>query len=356
MIAASDSAVVSWLDGARRQLWRALLRCGLGPRFISDRSARVVLVAMFSLLVALLCTALAPLWLLLLGPLLLGVPHVIADVRYLLLRPPQRLGRARLYGIVAPLAAMTIERALVLAGAAPHLGFETACGVIAVAAAIGAVPLRELGARQAVALVGWLAVGAWLVANPRLTALLLGHAHNLIALVLWLSLSRGEGPWRRYASVALAYGAVALLILSGGLEPIGRALGVTSGSAAGLALADMTRLLAPGIASPWAERLVLLFCFAQSVHYSVWLRLVPSNQHYYARQGPSTFRSNIDALRRDLGRWGFALALVSTLAVPTLAVFDPVRTRAAYLSLVLFHGWLEIAAGAALWLRARPRR
>lgn len=48
--------------------------------------------AILHLAVALLLTGVAPLWLLLVGPLILGVPHIVADIRYLLLRDPGRPG------------------------------------------------------------------------------------------------------------------------------------------------------------------------------------------------------------------------------------------------------------------------
>ena len=111
--------------------------------------------------------------------------------------------------------------------------------------------------------------------------------------------------------------------------------------------------LAPGLDPTLAFRLVLVFAFAQAVHYTVWLRLIPNSGAYYTRSGPSTFRANVGALRRDLGRLGWALAVVACLAVPIAGVITPVVTRETYLSLVAFHGWLELASAATLLVRAR---
>src|SRR5262245_32161342 len=70
-------------------LRRAALR-RLGPRLrplIADRERRVAVTAVVAILVALLGASLFPLWLLALGPVILGVPHLVADARYLVMRP-----------------------------------------------------------------------------------------------------------------------------------------------------------------------------------------------------------------------------------------------------------------------------
>ena len=85
------------LDRARRALWRLGCLFSWSRASVADRSLRLSLVAAFHMLVSFTLTAVAPLWLLLLGPLLLGVPHILSDVRFLLLRPPAPVAaRARL--------------------------------------------------------------------------------------------------------------------------------------------------------------------------------------------------------------------------------------------------------------------
>ena len=42
-------------------------------------------------------------------------------------------------------------------------------------------------------------------------------------------------------------------------------------------------------------------------------------------------------------------ALLGVAALPLLGCLDPAGTRAAYLSLVLFHGWLELSLAAYLF-------
>ena len=104
--------ILSSADIVRREVWRATVRLGLAPRLVSDRHARLAVLAAIHMAVALTLTVVAPVWLLLFAPLLLGVPHIFADVRYLILRPPTRVERIAMLGVILPLVGMTIFRVL----------------------------------------------------------------------------------------------------------------------------------------------------------------------------------------------------------------------------------------------------
>ena len=79
------------LDRWRRAMYRAGVPW-LGP-WIRDRHVRAGLHGPSVVVVSLLLAVVAPLYLLAVGPLVLGVPHLLADVRYLVVRP--RLHRRR---------------------------------------------------------------------------------------------------------------------------------------------------------------------------------------------------------------------------------------------------------------------
>src|SRR4051812_30626397 len=101
-------ALARHADGGRRALWRIGTRLAIGRACARDRVARVSLLGAGHVAVAFACAVLAPVWLLLLGPVVLGVPHVISDVRFLLLRPERPLGRLATALVVAPLGVMTL--------------------------------------------------------------------------------------------------------------------------------------------------------------------------------------------------------------------------------------------------------
>jgi len=90
----------------------------------------------------------------------------------------------------------------------------------------------------------------------------------------------------------------------------------------------------------WQTTTVLLFAFLQSVHYLVWIRLIPEE----ARKQPTPrgFRKSFDALSFD---FGFALLLVIGLLSMFFigyGIFSPELARRDYLTLISFHGFLEL--------------
>ena len=95
-------------------------------------------------------------------------------------------------------------------------------------------------------------------------------------------------------------------------------------------------------------RLVLLFTFAQSVHYVIWLRLIPEDDR--ERPTPRSFRASWRALIAELGPLVW-LALALALVIVSWALVDLAAARAGYLRLAHFHAFLEFAVLASLWLR-----
>jgi hypothetical protein len=293
-------------------------------------------------------TVFAPLWLLLLAPLVLGVPHVIADLRYLLFSRPAA-SRRLAWALLLPFAPLTALRLAVVFGRAGWPRVEVLLGLASVVVAVG--PARAAVWKRAVALLGVFALGAFAAARPDFVALALGHLHNVIALGLWLVWARASS--RDVAAAIALVGGGALAILGGVIDPMIAASGALAAPAAGLDLAALADTLAPGLAPVAAARVVLLFAFAQALHYAVWLVLLPAA----ARAGREP-RGLLTSLRADLGRAGAAAAVVASVAVPLAGLVDAAGTRAVYLSLVLFHGWLEVAliARGAVEHEAAPWR
>ena len=95
----------------------------------------------------------------------------------------------------------------------------------------------------------------------------------------------------------------------------------------------------------------LAFVLLQAVHYSVWLAWIP--QEDLRGQGTLSFRMSLRALLRDLGPVWLGLTALLACAVLGASFVDAHRTRQLYLSLSGFHGYLELAAGAFLFVRGR---
>jgi len=334
------------LDRARSALYRVAL--GIRPlaRLITLRDRRVALTASLHALVAFALTLTVPTLLLVLGPIFLGVPHVVADLRYLVLR--RGLPRAWLVAIALGCAGLVGLRV------AQELGSDAVriarleylvVGLWLGAAVIAAVQRSRRYLRAGLALTLIAGASAYAQREPYAVRIAFTHLHNLVALVLWLYLFRG-----RLRSALLPLGlilAFAAVLLSGRTYFVTERLG--SLDLLGLHVLAASDWLAPGFSFYPAAGLTLSFAFLQSVHYSTWLLVVP--QEDVRGQGTVTFAMAARSIQKEFTRLGLVLILLGLLAVLVGACFDVHRAKNLYLSLAMFHGYLELALGSYFFVR-----
>lgn len=274
--------------------------------------------------VALAISMVAPLWLLAIGPIVLGVPHLLADVRYCIVRPGWHRERRLWVTAGIPLVALSC-------GAPLEIGL---IGVAASALVLG--DPRDTRMRLVVAAALCLAAITYAVGST--ADLVFAHAHNFIAVAMWAT-------WRRRATrlhqLVLASFVLASVAITFGLADFAWTTRLAADLPTGLDAATHANSLAPALPHEWALRLVMLYAFAQAMHYGVWLRLVPEDD----APRPS--------LRDEFSTpllVGFALACVG-LAI--WACIDLAEARTGYLRFARFHGMLELTA-IGLWLSRRP--
>jgi hypothetical protein len=278
------------------------------------------------LVAALVLSIAAPLWAFLLGPIVLGVPHLVADVRYLVVKPGLHRRPALVWTVGVP---------LVLAAATGSISWGLAAG-------FGAIIFS--GAQRftrALALIGWAMVVMAAHCFPYASTLVLVHAHNFVAVGLFCAaFARAR---RNGLMLAIGFVVLAAAVLAGAFDPF---LGSSMP-----ALRALARTMAPVSDPSLGARLVAVFVFAQGVHYMIWLRLVPDEAR--ERPGLRTFASTFGALRHELGApilfgaTGFAIIL-------TARAFGSLEgARILYLRGASFHGFLEIAFALHLALSRR---
>lgn len=322
-------AAADWL----RRRWLRVLG-GWARPLMTRRDLRVS--AMFSAMIvtATAATLIAPLWLLILGPLVWGVPHLVADLRYLVVRP----GHHR-----RPLLWLLAGGPLLWTA----LGGDLVWGFVGAGAA--ALVARAPLVRRLVVLAAITAFALAFHTLGRTGDVVFAHAHNFIAVGLWWAWRprRGRAHWLPLALLVaaslflLSDTALALVAASGGLTWFG----------GGMDPAYQVWRLSPGIAPDLGLRLVLLFCFAQAIHYAVWLQLLPDDDR--ARATPPTFRASYEDLCADLTRPGVWLAVLVAAAIAGWAVFDLMHACHGYFRMARFHGHLELIAAALLILEGR---
>jgi hypothetical protein len=313
------------LDVLRRELYRAFVPW-LGS-WVRERDVRVGIHGVTVVLGSLIAAVVAPLWLLALSPVVLGVPHLVADLRYLVVRPRlHRRGGVWLVGLLVVLSSVMVDLRWGLAGVALVPLF--ARGPLLRRLAVGAVAM------------GVLAAAFW---GLRPTHIVLGHAHNLVAVVLWMVLAVALHERSPYSDLARWGPTVAFLmgggaILGGLFDPL-LATGLTLPGAPSLQYHIAS--LAPGLDAVWATRWVVAFAYAQAVHYGLWLRVIPEVGR--RRPSPRSWAASLTALRRDFGDRVLVGAVVLTVGIALWGLVDLTAARTGYLRLALFHGPMELA-------------
>ena len=349
-MAAALTAAEAWLkplDRVRTAVFVRALSVAPLRAVLATKRRRIPALLLLHSGAAFVLAVLAPTLLLLAGPLLLGVPHLLSDLRYLALRPSlPRSARSWLLGGAAALLGL---RLAALGGWAAPLRYELPLAALWVFGSVSLGATRRRDPRLlfvAVAVVGF-AFAAWRA--PSALRLSMAHAHNPLALLIWALMF---GPARRRAlwvCAVVAFGT--LLLLGSPLSWLGFQHGVVQSFGLHvLAAADQLAPFAPS--APRALGVVGSFAFLQSVHYAVWLHAIP--QEATQSEGTLSFRMSFRALRGELGSVWLGLAALLVVAVPVCGAIAPLRTQSIYLSLATFHGYLELAALGLWWLGRRP--
>lgn len=345
------AAALRLLDVLRARLLRLGVAAfgGTGQALIRSPSLRVAVFGSLSIALALLLTCTMPLVLLAVSPLLLGVPHLLADVRYLVVQP----GYHRRLRLALPVAA-------VLVGAAVGLGMRA--GLLATALTLVLANRRADDTRRrsilrrglGLAIVAGLAILGqqtdfyWLDLG-------MAHAHNFIAVLiaaLWLLRrpSSSVPSWSLWAPLILFM--VGAGLLASGLLSARETSLLAFDEHPQLGLDAERWLLAPYLSLDLGTRVVLLFAFAQAVHYGVWLRLVPDVAR--ERDTPRSFAASLAALRVQLGPTLLGLALLVFIGLLAFALLDLAGARERYFRIAMFHGHLELCALALVWVEGLP--
>ena len=340
-------ALAAPLDAARRGALSAVTRSRGLTLAVGRRDTRVPLLATAQIALLLALTVTRPLWLFVVGPILLGVPHLASDVRYLVLR--QSVARPVIVLACAATLVMLALRGLPLA----HVVVPDAARIEVIAGAAWVVLAIGAGARERRSLVPMLAVplllalGLYAAAHTGLARLILAQAHNVVGVAVWLLLFRRNRRAAILPLLALAVGT--LLLATGATLPWAMRAGGLEGL--GVNLWRVGAYLAPGTTPATGAALALVFVFLQAVHYAVWLVWIPQDE--LPGQGMLTFRMSGRGLLRDFGVVGLAIVAASCVALAGAATFDARAAVGAYMSLAAFHGYLELAMLAYFAARGR---
>ena len=214
--------LVATLDRVRGRTYGYLLRVPGTRSIVRSKEKRLATLLLVLTLPALFIAATLPTFSLVVAPLLLGVPHLAADLRYLVVRPrwPRSLGWLTLAGSVAVLGLRGAE----LWSGASLAPWEVGAAWLWCSGAL-LIAWRDAATSRLAAAVAILAALAALGSlSPEVTRLVFGYAHNLVAIVLWLTFFGGANRTSCWALGVVAAGSLALLFGGSSWLPVTQSL------------------------------------------------------------------------------------------------------------------------------------
>ena len=338
------------LDAARRTTLRLATRSPVLTRVLARRDSRIACLATAQVMVLFALSVWAPVALFFLGPVVFGVVHLAADVRYLALRrqPPRALLAASVVLALA-ITAARIGVGMHVLSARTGDRVDVLLGLVWVGVALGAGAGDRPRALLLAVAPGFVFAAWLLVARAHAVNLALVHVHNLVAVLAWLFLFRRRRRWAALP-VALAVGFSAVL-LSGALLPWTFAHG--GFSAFGVTSTQLSAWLAPGARGDLGLALTTSFVFLQGVHYAAWTSWIP--QDALPAEGTPTFRMSIRALIKDFGRVALGCVALAAVAFAGLAVWNVRESIAWYMTIAKSHAWFELAFLAYFAVRQECR-
>lgn len=284
--------------------------------------ARSATTVRFAGLAALCASAIvAPALLLVWMPLVLGVPHVASDIRYLVLPLP----RAQIALAIAASMALVALRVTAIATGTNLLVAEA---VLVAGWLLAALALEPTARKRALGIA--LFASALIIGMPIVFIAVAALAHNVLAIVAWVAVAK---PSRKQA-FALVGGVAVFALIAGLVGPTTSAL--TGGDTSPWLTVDkVAGIMFGGLPHAVARSLLVAFAFLQGVHYAIWLGWIPASQPI-PKRGAATL-----------------VVAIATLTVLAGALFNPAWARTTYLALATFHIYLEIVILAARWSRRK---
>lgn len=337
------------LDLLRAMLLKETLKFSFLNRLFHTRSLRVLVLFLTAAGFYFVASSLFPLWVLLLGPILFGVPHLISSLRYSSL-PFGEKARKKLLLVQFVLWALVfcyriaadVFQQPVFLKEFPLL-FEAICLLASFLFQVGLY--RKFSPKMILSCLAFSVLLAATFYYPIQTALTALIGHNYLPLIAWYKSCQDRADRAVFAVAAVVYLALSLIIFSGGADFL-YALYAPAGSI-GFLKWDYSEVILPFVSGEFDYQfwfhVVVLYAFSQAVHYFIWMKAIPEN--YQNQQHPPSFQWSFNRLSNEFGSASVYLILfLSCLVFSGWFLLEFQTARLVYFSIASYHGFMEISA------------
>lgn len=342
------NSVLFQLDFLRGLLLKKTLRVPAFRHLFTHRSSRLLVFFLIACLIYLPLSLFFPVWIAVIGPIIYGVPHIIASLRYSQPRSTQRL-RSSFVGVWTLVTAYRIVTDLGFWDHDNIIGnLDVEIFSVIVTFAIFWLVHRQnqtklsLGVIKGSLLISMLLLAAWFLPLEFSAFLLLFH--NAVAFIYWIGQAKpGSEKITAITSTVIFLGLTAIILL-GGFEFLYKYFPPQGFIPRfDLSYEDLGQALAPWSANykTWFNFFVA-YVFGQSLHYFVWLKAIP--EQHLPTQTPVSFRTSYEWLARDFGKKLLVLLIISIVSTMAMwLVFNMNEARIIYFAIASYHGFHELA-------------
>ena len=354
--------LIELIDRARVSVLRWTLAFPILRTAFYDRAVRNFLLFILAVILYLPLSLYLPLWLLAVGPIVWGLPHVISSLRLqhrMISRSDSGKSSSSIKTTAAWLGGLWLTLAAIrilsdVFGKSMHWDiFHPGLleGIFSAATLLGLSYILAFDwVKIAFSFAAILALNALIWFHPYAAIGILIIAHNFIAFLYWIEAApvRRERGYAILAAVifALIHVAVWFKAFDGliNLMPSADSLPWS-----GLDINSLGHSITPWSTDPnlW-YRSVVLYSFGQALHYFVWLKAIP-DIHAPSRV-PTSFHTSWVLLTRDIGK-KVAIVAIVICAVPITVGLLHHFTGALqiYFAVASYHGYMELAGLGALF-------
>lgn len=335
-------------------LWRAQwLKLGLKNQSLNylffNRSLRVFLLFSMALAVYLIAALFVPLWVLLVGPILWGVPHLVSSLRYSTnnLKITKKLSVQKthlllwLFVFIYRFFNDVIEYPLPLSQF--PLLVEGLALLTATLVQIYFVKQNFFKNLLSLFFVGGLLLCTYFY--PINTALVVLIGHNYLPLYYWWQSCHTNSDKKIFAISSALFLLASLAIYFGWF--MGLYSMVSPQGQITFLNWDYSEVISPFVTENYNYefwfRIVSLYAFSQAIHYFIWLKAIPEN--HQKQKHPPSFKTSWLNLQGEFGAGSvevFVVFCLIGLALWGFLEFQSARTF--YFSLASYHGFMELSA------------
>lgn len=342
--------MIESLDLLRSKILKETMKVSFFRSIFLNRSYRILTLAFLALSIYLAASLFFPMWVLLIGPILWGVPHIVASFRYnfqiagdfSLRKNLIYLQSALWLCVFAYRISIDVYNISLPLANAPLL-FECICLVISFLVQIYLTKKWTLNLIIFNNLFAILILSTYLF--PIQTGLFLLIGHNYIPLYAWYKSCSDKNDLRIFSVVTVAYIAISVCIFAGSFDFLYSHFS-PQGSIKFLNwnYADIAKTFGASNADyKFWFHIVSLYAFSQAMHYFMWLKAIPEN--YQPQQYPPSFRWTFNRFANEFGSSSIILML-SIITVGLLYWFflEFQTARLVYFSIASYHGFMEFSA------------